>query len=141
MKNMDNVTKEQRSSIMRSIKSKNTSIELVLRKALFARNIRYRINRKVLGVSCDICIAKYKLIVFCDGDFWHGKIFSKRQPETNRKYWNEKISRNVERDLEQTMLLRDNGWIVLRYWESDIRTNTDKCVNEIIKNIERRKKK
>ena len=133
------ITKEKRSSIMRAIKSQNTTIELMLRKALFAKNIRYRVNRKHFGVTCDLSIAKYKIAVFCDGDFWHGRLFQERRPVTNKKYWNEKISRNMERDLEQTILLRDNGWIVLRFWEKDIRTDADACADLVINAIMRRK--
>ena len=130
---MDNLTKEQRSRNMRAIKSKDTSIELLLRKALFKRNIRYRVHRKIMGVSCDISIVKYKLAVFCDGDFWHGRTYQKHPPATNKKYWHEKIQQNIERDLEQTILLRDNGWIVLRFWESDIKASFDTCVKTILK--------
>lgn len=137
---MDNITKEQRTRNMRAIRSKDTSIELLLRRELFLRGIRYRVHKVHCGVSCDISIAKYKLAIFCDGDFWHGKSYAKHPPETNKKYWDEKIARNMERDLEQTILLRDNGWTVLRFWESDIRKNKQKCVDVIISTIEKRKK-
>lgn len=135
---MDKITKEQRSNIMRAIKSRNTSIELMLRRALFARNVRYRINRKRFGVSCDISIAKYRLAVFCDGDFWHGGI-TDRKPATNSRFWDEKIRRNKERDLEQTILLRDNGWIVLRFWESEIKADAGACADVVVEAIKKRK--
>lgn len=124
---------------MRAIRSKDTSIELMLRRALFAKGVRYRVNRKYLGVSCDVSIAKYRIAVFCDGDFWHGN--RTVMPATNGKYWSEKIARNRERDLEQTIVLRDNGWIVLRFWESEIKSDIDKCTETIINAIGMRKKR
>lgn len=131
---MDCMTKEQRSKNMRAIKSKDTKIEVKLRKALWHKGIRYRKNFKVCNCHPDIVIPKYKIAIFCDGDFWHGKP-SKYKVRTNTDYWNEKIKRNKERDLENTIELRDNGWIVLRFWESDIKNNIDECIEEILINI------
>lgn len=131
---MDCMTKEQRSKNMRAIKNKDTKIEVLLRKALWHRGIRYRKNFKVCNCHPDIVITKYKIAVFCDGDFWHGKP-SKYTIKTNTDYWNEKIKRNIERDLENTIVLRDNGWTVLRFWESDIKNNMDKCIEEVLINI------
>ena len=137
---MDNLTREQRTRNMRAIRSKDTTIELMLRKALFARGVRYRVHRKCCGVSCDISIAKYKVAVFCDGDYWHGKSYAEHPASTNKRYWDEKIKRNVERDLEQTIRLRDNGWTVLRFWESEIKADVNACVNIVINAIEKRKR-
>lgn len=131
---MDCMTKEQRSKNMRAIKGKDTKIEVKLRKALWHKGIRYRKNFKVCSCRPDIVITKYKIAIFCDGDFWHGKK-SKYTVKTNSDFWNEKIKRNKERDLENTIELRDNGWIVLRFWESDIRGDLDKCVREIFDKI------
>lgn len=135
---MDRITKEQRSKNMRAIKSKDTKIEVMLRKALWHKGIRYRKNFKVCSCHPDIVITKYKVAIFCDGDFWHGKK-SKYTVKTNVQFWNEKIKRNIERDLENTIELRDNGWTVLRFWESDIKNNFDKCISIIIENIIRLK--
>lgn len=135
---MDRITKEQRSKNMRAIKSKDTKIEVILRKALWHKGIRYRKNFKVCSCHPDIVITKYKVAIFCDGDFWHGKK-SKYTVKTNAQFWNEKIKRNIERDLENTIELRDNGWTVLRFWESDIKNNFDKCISIIIENIIRLK--
>ena len=135
---MDKLTKEQRSNVMRAIRSRDTSVELMLRKALFARNVRYRVHRKHLGVSCDVSVAKYKIAVFCDGDFWHGNI-TDRKPATNSRFWDEKIRRNKERDLEQTILLRDNGWMVLRFWESEIKADAGACADAVVEAIRKRK--
>lgn len=120
---MDNMTKEQRHKNMQAIKAKDTKIEVMLRKALWARGMRYRKNYKVLHCRPDIVITKHKIAIFCDGDFWHGKTQERYKVKTHTKFWNEKIKRNVERDLENTIMLRDNGWIVLRFWEHEIRHN------------------
>lgn len=129
---MDTITKEQRSNNMRAIKSKDTKIEIKLRKALWHKGIRYRKNFKVCNCHPDIVITKYKIAIFCDGDFWHGKE-SKYTVKTNSEYWNEKIKRNIERDLENTIELRDQGWTVLRFWESEINKNIDNCIKKILK--------
>lgn len=125
---------------MSKIKSKDTKIELMLRKALFAKRVRYRIYRKIYGISCDIIIAKYKIAIFCDGDFWHGRTYKQHPSSTNKKFWDEKIRRNEERDLEQTILLRDNGWTVLRFWESEIRADVDRCADVVLGIINARKR-
>lgn len=136
---MDRLTKEQRHKNMVAIKSKDTKIEVMLRKALWHKGIRYRKNTKVLNCHPDIVITKYKIAVFCDGDFWHGKIFERYDVTTNAKFWHEKIKRNVERDLENTIELRDNGWTVLRFWETDIKKNLDMCVEAVLKEVEYKK--
>lgn len=132
---MDTLTKEQRIKTMRAIKSSDTSIEVLLRKSLWAEGIRYRKNyKKILG-SPDIVITKYKIAIFCDGVFWHGKNFNEKSFGTNSKYWINKIKRNKEHDLETTIALRDSGWIVLRFWESEIKKNINFCIEEVIKAI------
>lgn len=93
---MDHITKEQRSKNMRAIKSKDTKIEVTLRKALWHKGIRYRKNFKICSCHPDIVMTKYKIAIFCDGDFWHGKE-REYSIKTNIKYWNEKIKRNKER--------------------------------------------
>ncbi len=136
---MDCMTKEQRSKNMKAIKSHDTKIEVKLRKALWHEGIRYRKNFKVCSCKPDIVLTKYKIAIFCDGDFWHGKTQETYTVKTHAKYWNEKIKRNIERDLENTIELRDNGWTVLRFWESDINKNLDMCVDLVKKYIEDRK--
>lgn len=136
---MDTLTKEQRHKNMSSIRSKDTKIEVALRKALWHRGIRYRKNFKIYSCHPDIVLTKYKIAIFCDGDFWHGKLFETRDVNTNVSYWHEKIRRNVERDLDNTIELRDNGWIVLRFWETDIKKHLEDCIDEIIRNIAMRR--
>ena len=116
---------------------KDTSIELLLRRALFKRGVRYRKNVKSSLGTPDISIKKYKLVVFCDGDFWHGNGY--HSVKSHKKFWDEKIKRNRERDLEYTIRLRDEGWIVIRFWESEIRNDLDKCVEQIVDVVESRK--
>lgn len=132
-------TTVKRSKIMKSIKGSNTRIEVRLRKALWHKGVRYRKNLKVFDCHPDIVITKYKIAVFCDGNFWHGKDLQKRPIKHNSSYWNEKIRRNVERDLENTIELRDNGWIVLRFWEDDIQKNLPNCVGDVLRYISIRK--
>ena len=129
----------KRSKIMKSIKGSDTGIEVRLRKALWHKGIRYRKNFKVFDCHPDIVITKYKIAVFCDGNFWHGEELQKRPIKHNSSYWNEKIRRNVERDLENTIELRDNGWIVLRFWEDDIQKNLPNCVSDVLRYISIRK--
>lgn len=129
----------KRSKIMKSIKGSDTGIEVRLRKALWHKGVRYRKNFKVFDCHPDIVITKYKIAVFCDGNFWHGKELQKRPIKHNSSYWNEKIRRNVERDLENTIELRDNGWIVLRFWEDDIQNNLPNCVDDVLRYISIRK--
>lgn len=124
---MDKLTKEQRHKNMQAIRSKDTKIEILLRKALWHEGIRYRKNYKVCSCHPDIVITKYKIAVFCDGEFWHGM----RDISNCTKFWHEKIRRNVERDLENTIELRDNGWVVLRFWETEIKKHLADCVAEV----------
>ncbi len=132
---MDCLTPKQRKKVMQANKGHDTSIEIILRKALWHQGIRYRKNYKICSCHPDIVITKYKIAIFCDGDFWHGAPNANHKFKTNSKFWTEKIKRNKERDLENTIELRDNHWDVLRFWESDIRKNLDMCVEIVNKHI------
>jgi len=130
---MDDLTPEQRHKSMSHIRSNNTSIEILLRKALWHEGIRYRKNVKTLPGKPDIVIKKYKIAIFCDGELWHGKDWEKRKEtiKTNRNYWIPKIERNITRDNENEKKLKNKGWIVLRFWGKEIKKNLADCVNEI----------
>ncbi len=130
---MDDLTPEQRHKNMQAIKSKDTSIERMLRKALWHEGIRYRKNYKLLPGKPDIAITRYRIAVFCDSDFWHGYDWPVRNEriKSNREYWIPKIERNMERDKEVTARLEADGWTVLRFWEWQIRKHLDDCVNQI----------
>ena len=115
---------------MQAIKSKDTSIELSLRKALWKKGIRYRKNYKKLPGKPDIALTKHKIAVFCDSDFWHGFEWEERKKriKSNQEYWIPKIERNMERDREVDSELQKMGWTVIRFWEWQIKKHLDQCV-------------
>lgn len=124
--------------IMSSIHSKDTTPELVLRKALFARGYRYRVNYKKVTGKPDIAFTRIKLAIFIDGDFWHGhnwviRGYGSLEEELSRysSYWKDKILRNIARDEKVNAILQDQGWVVMRFWESDLRKNLDECLASI----------
>ena len=129
---MDDMTPEQRRENMQHIKSSDTTIELKLRKALWHEGIRYRKNLKRLPRKPDIAITKYKVAVFCDSSFWHGRDFERKKPiETNADYWKSKIQRNIEHDKEVNHRLIMMGWTVIRFWDTDINKNLEECVRTV----------
>ena len=123
---------------MQSIKSKNTKIELKLRKKLRQLRIFFYKNKKIFGVCPDILLPQYKIAIFCDGEFWHGKNINNLIFHKNETFWKEKLKRNIERDLKTDITLRDNGWESLRFWENDINKNIDLCIKQIFETINRR---
>ena len=132
---MDNLTKEQRHRNMKNIKSKDTKIEVRLRKALWAKGYRYRKNDKKLPGKPDIVLSKYKIVIFCDSEFFHGKDWEVLKPRieagNNSEYWMKKITRNMERDDENNKQLLFLGWTVIRFWGKDILKKTDECIKVI----------
>ena len=139
---MDNLTPEQRKKNMRAIKSKDTKIELILRKELWARGYRYRKNYKKLPGKPDIVFTKYKIAVFCDSEFWHGYNWDVRKEDikSNREFWIKKIEGNIKRDATVNEILQKQGWTVLRFWGKDIQKHLEACVEEIEKAVEKNKK-
>lgn len=134
---MDNLTKEQRHKNMSHIRASNTKPEIMLRKALWHRGIRYRKNYKELIGKPDIVITRCKIAIFVDGDFWHGKNMDaiEKRIQSHRTYWLPKIRRNRERDAEVNDALTEQGWIVLRFWESDIKKQLEQCVAQILEYV------
>ena len=130
---MDIFTKEKRSEIMRSVKNKNTNIELLLRKALFKRGYRYKVKNSLFGKP-DFIFSTQKVAVFCDGDFWHGKNYRKEN-KNYKKFWKEKIKLNMKRDIAVNSKLEKEGWTVLRFWKTDILKNLLKCADQIGKTL------
>ncbi|RDY30965.1 very short patch repair endonuclease [Lachnotalea glycerini] len=132
---MDVLTKEQRRKNMQNIKSKDTSIELALRKALWNAGYRYRKNYKKLPGKPDIALTRYKIAVFCDSEFFHGKDWDTLKTRLSRsdkgEYWINKIERNMNRDNEVEKELQYLGWKVIRFWGKDIKKNTEACVQVI----------
>lgn len=132
---MDVLTKEQRHKNMKNIKSKDTSIEKKLRNALWNKGYRYRKNYNKLPGKPDIVLTKYKIAIFCDGEFFHGKDWEVLRPRleksNNSEFWIKKIARNRERDDEVNKKLLFEGWTVIRFWGNDIKKHVDDCVKVI----------
>lgn len=127
---MDQMTPEQRHKAMSRIRSKDTSIEIILRKALWHRGYRYRKNYKGLPGTPDIALTKQRIAVFCDSEFFHGKDWDelklRLENGSNSIYWIRKITRNMERDRETEHALAFRDWTVLRFWGEDIKKHTEK---------------
>lgn len=136
---MDKLTPEQRKKNMQSIKGKDTSIEMILRKALWRNGYHYRKNYKNLPGTPDIALTKYKIAIFCDGEFFHGKdwevLKSRLEKGSNSSFWISKISRNRERDDGVNKKLLFMEWTVIRFWGNDIKKNTDECIRVIEETI------
>lgn len=132
---MDHLTLEQRHRNMKRIKNKDTSIELKLRRALWHKGYRYRKNYIKLPGKPDIVLIKYKVAIFCDSEFFHGKDWDvlkpKLQKAQNGEFWIDKISKNRDRDNEVNKKLLFTGWTVIRFWGKDILKNTDECLKVI----------
>ena len=132
---MDNLTKEQRHKNMKNIRAKDTQIEVILRKALWNKGYRYRKNYNKLLGNPDIVLIKYKIAIFCDGEFFHGKDWEVLKPRLEKsnssEYWINKISRNIERDDEINKSLLFQGWTVIRFWGDEIKKHTDECVKVV----------
>ncbi len=122
-----------RSENMSRIRSKNTAIEIILRKELWRRGLRYRVNPKKVFGKPDIVFLRKKVAVFCDSEFWHGKYFAegKYTVKTNKDYWVPKLKRNIERDSEVNRVLKEAGWRVLRFWGKDIIKNVSSVAGRI----------
>ena len=124
----DIFTPEKRSWVMSRIRSKDTKIEKKTAQLLRKNRLHYRRFPKVFG-SPDFIVEK-KILVFCDGDFWHGYQYDKKK-KPQKKFWRDKIERNMERDRKVSRKLRTDGWSVVRLWEHDIEMRPEKCVGKI----------
>jgi DNA mismatch endonuclease (patch repair protein) len=131
---MDIFSSEKRSEIMRSIPNKNTSPELKLRKALHALGLRYSLHcRKILGKP-DIVFARQKVVVFVDGDWWHGRNFE-RDSHKYPDFWQDKIYKTIQRDKVVSNQLRKDGWLVLRFWQKEIDKDVVACSRKVMESI------
>ncbi|GAB6008268.1 DNA mismatch endonuclease Vsr [Dysgonomonas reticulitermitis] len=130
---MDKLTKEQRRKNMQAVKATGSKIETALARALFARGYRYRKNDKSVFGKPDLTFKKYKIAIFVDSEFWHGKDWTirKNDHKSNQEFWYKKIERNIERDKEVNLELTEQGWKVLRFWGRDINKNLLFCILEI----------
>ncbi len=126
------------SKTARKIKNKNTQIERLLAKAMWAEGLRYRKNCKDIFGKPDFCFKGKRIAIFCDSEFWHGKKFLEGEKfKTNTDFWEEKIKRNIERDKEVNEKLRKEGWIVLRFWGKEIEKKIDECLSKVLKHIKK----
>lgn len=126
-------TPEQISYTMSRVKNKDSEIELLLRKELWARGLRYRKNvNKIIGRP-DIAFIGKKVAVFCDSEFWHGYNWEERKNDfkSRQEFWLPKIERNIARDIEVNEKLRAQGWLVLRFWGKEIKKNPTACADKI----------
>ncbi len=137
----DTHSKELRSMNMSHIRSTNSKPEEIVRKYLFSRGLRYRKNVKKLPGTPDLVFAKYRTVVFVNGCFWHHHDCGRFVwPSSNEDYWRIKINRNVERDADNTALLKSQGWTVLIIWECQLKKNVaEKNLQNLYEQIVRRK--
>ena len=128
-----------RSENMRRIRSKNTKPELSLRRALFAKGLRYRIHAKNLPGKPDVVFRKQKIAILVHGCFWHQHPGCREasRPRSNTTYWATKLQRNVERDQQHEVELTRLGFRVLTFWECDIEHDVAKIANEIARSVRR----
>jgi DNA mismatch endonuclease (patch repair protein) len=116
---------------MTRIKGKNTKPEIMLRKALWREGVRYRLAYKLDGKP-DLVIPKTRIVIFIDGCFWHQCPLHCKIPDTNRDFWVNKLSRNVQRDKVVTEILEKAGWRVFRCWEHEVRQGLADVINKIL---------
>ncbi|AWI25223.1 very short patch repair endonuclease [Flavobacterium pallidum] len=135
---MDIFTTAQRSKIMSKIRAKDTKSEVLLAKALWKRGHRYRKHSKSIFGTPDLSFKKYKIAIFVDSEFFHGKHWDiiEKRPKNNAEFWQKKIERNMQRDNEVNVFLIQSGWTVLRFWSNDIKKNLFTTVRTIEKHIE-----
>lgn len=129
------IASEKSSKSMSKIRNKDTSIEITLRKAIWEKGYRYKKNYKKLPGRPDIVLTNYKIAIFCDSEFFHGKDWEVLKPRLQRgknpDYWIPKIERNMERDREKDKELNFLGWTVIHFWGQDILKDTDECISVI----------
>ena len=130
-------TKEQISYNRQQVKNKDSKIEVLLRKKLWSRGLRYRKNVNRIYGKPDIVFIGKKVAVFCDSEFWHGYNWEERKKDfkSHQEFWIPKIERNMERDAEVTAKLESEGWTVLRFWGNEIKKNTAQCADIIEKAV------
>ena len=130
---MKSKTQEQITYNMKQVKNKDSKIEILLRKELWNRGLRYRKNvKKILGKP-DLAFIGKKIAIFCDSEFWHGYDWENRKADfkSHQNFWIPKIERNIARDKEVTEMLQQQGWIVLRFWGKEIQSDVSRCADII----------
>ncbi|WP_423188413.1 very short patch repair endonuclease [Alkalibacterium sp. f15] len=141
MKHRNLETTPEISKRMSNVRLKEGKAETLLAKSLWHLGVRYRKNYKKLPGSPDIAITKYKIAIFIDGEFWHGKDweYKKNRLKKNKDYWVEKIEENMDRDKRNDELLIDKGWLPIHFWEKEVLKDTEYCISKIISFIENRR--
>ena len=114
---------------MSRIRSTNTKIDLKMKEILSDRGYKFEIYPKMYG-NPDFVLKRKKIIIYCDGDFWHGYKYQEKK-KLSKKFWRDKIENNMRRDKRITRKLRREGWSVLRFWEHDIQKNPEKCIRKL----------
>lgn len=132
----------KRREIMAAVKAKHTQPELKLRKHLSSLGLRYRLHKRNLAGTPDVVFVREKVAVFCDGDFWHGRKWKRRKADgqfrVRKKYWVDKIEENIRRDRRVNRRLKKDGWLVLRYWATEIGTNGPEIARSVAMAIKKR---
>lgn len=135
----DSLTPEQRSALMRKVRSKDTTPEMRVRRALHAKGFRYRLHHSDLPGKPDLVLSRFRTCIFVHGCFWHGHESCRKAsvPKTNTDFWVKKISRNQERDREVRTLLEEIGWRVVTVWEcqTEKAEEFERLLEEIVREI------
>lgn len=133
------ITTKKRSNIMKKIKGRDTTPELIFRKALWRKGYRYRKNVSNLPGKPDIVFTKKKVAIFIDGEFWHGYNWEdkKKKISNNKEYWIKKIEKNIERDKKNVEKLQRMGFYVLRFWEHEVKKDLDGCLKKTCELLEK----
>ena len=120
---MDKLSPEQRHKTMAAIRGKDTKPEMIVRKGLWSRGFRYRLNSPRLPGHPDLVLKKYRTCIFVNGCFWHGHEGCCKIPNTNQEFWEAKIKRNQERDIETQKRLAEMGWHSITIWECELKSS------------------
>jgi len=121
---------------MSRIRGTNTKIDLIMKGLLSENGYSFGMYPKMLG-NPDFVLKRKKIIIYCDGDFWHGYKYEEKK-KLAKKFWRDKIERNMRRDKRISRKLRRDGWFVLRFWEHDIEKDPEKCIRRIKRKIKER---
>jgi DNA mismatch endonuclease (patch repair protein) len=131
----DVFTKEKRSQVMAKIRNKGSRIEIKMKEALEKNKIEFEYQPKLFGKP-DFFV-KPRIAIFCDSSFWHGRNWKKLKKQLKKGYWQEHILRNIERDIEVTKILKEQGFIVLRFWDDKIKKKPDSCIKKIMASVQK----
>ncbi len=134
---VDNLTREQRSYMMSRVRSTDTTPELMVRKLAHARGLRFRKHCPWLPGRPDLTFVATRVVVFVDGDYWHGWRFPAWKDKLS-PYWKQKIERNRKRDQSNFRKFRMDGWLVIRLWEHEVERDAESCIDRIQAAVRRR---